>query len=54
MNKEQKELLALIYWGLGNVRSNELEEDDRYYLNLARGNLKDLMKELKIKEKDDD
>jgi hypothetical protein len=49
MNKQQKELLRLIYWDLGLIKTNELDNDDRYYLNLCIGNLKDLIKELNIK-----
>jgi hypothetical protein len=51
MNKEQKELLALIYWDLGCVEPrNIVDSDERIHLELAITNLKDLMEQLKIKE----
>ena len=50
MNKTQKELLALIYFDLDCVDTIEVEQRSRYHFELAKGNLKDLMKELKIKE----
>jgi hypothetical protein len=51
INKQQKELLKLIDWDLNMVNTNELDEDSRYFLELARGNLKDLIKELKLGER---
>jgi hypothetical protein len=49
MNKKQKELLALIYWDLGCIAPQK-DDFDGIHLELAKGNLQDLMKELKIKE----
>jgi hypothetical protein len=52
MNKQQKDLLALICWDLGCVSPQNLWGDDEYHFNLAMGNLKDLMQQLNIKERE--
>lgn len=55
MNKNQKELLALIYWDLGCInKKNFADMDERAHFELAVLNLKDLMEQLKIKEHGDD
>jgi hypothetical protein len=51
MNKEQKELLALVYWDLGCIDIKRIpDKDDMIHLNIARLNLKDLMVKLDIAE----
>jgi hypothetical protein len=50
MNKQQQELLALILWDMELVNTNELDKSNRAHLKLAKGNLKDLLKQLNIKE----
>lgn len=53
MNKQTKETLALIYFDLDCVSFTHLDDDGKYHLNLALGNLKDIMKKNKIKEHGD-
>jgi hypothetical protein len=54
MNKEQKELLALIYWDLGCIDIKRIpDKDDMIHLNIARLNLKTLMRRLDIAEHGD-
>jgi hypothetical protein len=44
--------LALVLWDLGLVEPKD--KDSKYHFKLAYGNLKDLLKQLKIKEYDEE
>lgn len=54
MEKKDKELLALIYFDLCAMDEKGLSQDNLYRLQLAKNNLKDFCRKLKIKPHGED